>query len=202
VPAALGAPESFLHQQDDLPPLVRVALAHVQFETIHPFLDGNGRVGRLLITFLLVEMGILQQPVLYLSHYFRQHRSTYYDKLQAVRDKGAWEDRLDFFLRGVVDVAREATGTARRILQMREAHRSIITQQLGRAAGNGHLVLEALFTRPIVTVADVMEITGSSFVPANNLVSGLERAGILKEVSGFARNRRFQYDAYLQLLTS
>lgn len=202
VPAALGALESFLHQQDDLPPLVRVALAHVQFETIHPFLDGNGRVGRLLITFLLVEMGILQQPVLYLSHHFRQHRSTYYDKLQAVRDKGAWEDWLDFFLRGVVDVAREATGTARSILQMREAHRSIITQQLGRAAGNGHLVLEALFTRPIVTVADVMEITGSSFVPANNLVSRLEQAGILKEVTGFARNRRFQYDAYLQLLTS
>lgn len=202
VPAALGALESFLHQQDDLPPLVRVALAHVQFETIHPFLDGNGRVGRLLITFLLVEMGILQQPVLYLSHYFRQHRSTYYDKLQAVRDKGAWEDWLDFFLRGVVDVAREATGTARSILQMREAHRSIITQQLGRAAGNGHLVLEALFTRPIVTVADVMEITGSSFVPANNLVSRLEQARILKEVTGFARNRRFQYDAYLQLLTS
>lgn len=202
VPAALGALESFLHQQDDLPPLVRVALAHVQFETIHPFLDGNGRVGRLLITFLLVEMGILQQPVLYLSHYFWQHRSTYYDKLQAVRDKGAWEDWLDFFLRGVVDVAREATGTARSILQMREAHRSIITQQLGRAAGNGHLVLEALFTRPIVTVADVMEITGSSFVPANNLVSRLEQARILKEVTGFARNRRFQYDAYLQLLTS
>jgi len=202
VPAALGALESFLHQQDDLPPLVRVALAHVQFETIHPFLDGNGRVGRLLITFLLVEMGILQQPVLYLSHYFRQHRRTYYEKLQAVRDHGAWEEWLDFFLRGVVDVAREATGTARSILQMREAHRLIITQQLGRAAGNGHLVLEALFTRPIITVADVMEITGSSFVPANNLVGRLEQAGILKEVTGFARNRRFQYDAYLQLLTS
>ena len=105
VPEALGDLEKFLHRDDDLPPLVKIALAHVQFETIHPFLDGNGRVGRLLITFLLTERGVLHKPVLYLSHYFKPHRQEYYEHLQAVRDRGAWEAWLAFFLRGVVEVA-------------------------------------------------------------------------------------------------
>jgi len=199
VPDALGDLEKFLHDGDGLPPLVKIALAHVQFETIHPFLDGNGRVGRLLITFLLTECGVLHKPVLYLSHYFRQHRQAYYDHLQAVRDHGAWEKWLAFFLRGVVEVAGEAAHTARRILRLREDHRSAITSRLGRAAGNGHKVLESLFDRPIVMVSDVRELTGTTYPAANVLVSRLVELGVLSEMTGYARNRRFRYAPYIAL---
>src|SRR5262249_24486028 len=126
VPNALGDLEAFLHERDDLPLLVKVGLAHAQFETIHPFLDGNGRVGRLLITFLLCERGVLPKPVLYLSHYLKRHRQEYYDRLQAVRDSGDWEGWLEFFLRGVADVSAQATETARRVLLLREDHRALI----------------------------------------------------------------------------
>ncbi len=199
VPAALGDLENFLHVADELPPLVKIALAHVQFETIHPFLDGNGRVGRLLITFLLTERGVLHKPVLYLSHYFKQHRQTYYEHLQAVRDQGAWEAWLAFFLRGVIEVAGEAAETARRILQLREQHRSAITAQLGRAAGNGHKVLESLFDRPIMAVNDVQKMTGTTYAAANSLVSRLVKLGVLSEMTGYARNRRFRYAPYIAL---
>jgi Fic family protein len=199
VPQALGDLERFLHAPDALPPLVRIALAHVQFETIHPFLDGNGRVGRLLITFLLTECGVLHKPVLYLSHYFKRHRQAYYDHLQAVRERGDWEGWLAFFLRGVVEVADEAAGTARRILQLREQHRATITERLGRAAGNGHRVLESLFDRPIVSVADVQQQTGTTFAAANTLVSRLVQHGVLQEMTGYARNRRFRYAPYIAL---
>jgi len=201
VPAALGDLENFLHASDDLPPLVKIALAHVQFETIHPFLDGNGRVGRLLITFLLTERGVLHKPVLYLSHYFKQHRRTYYEHLQAVRDQGAWEAWLAFFLRGVIEVAGEAAETARRILQLREQHRAAITAQLGRAAGNGHKVLESLFDRPIVAVNDVQKMTGTTYAAANSLVSRLVKLGVLSEMTGYARNRRFRYAPYIALFS-
>lgn len=201
VPDALGDLEKFLHGEDDLPPLVRIALAHVQFETIHPFLDGNGRIGRLLITFLLTEGGILHKPVLYLSHYFRRHRQAYYDHLQAVRDRGAWEAWLAFFLRGVAEVAGEAAETARRILQLREQHRAAITEGLGRAAANGHRILESLFQRPILSVNDVRAVTGTTYASANVLVSRLVRAGVLEEMTGYARNRRFRYAPYIALFT-
>ncbi len=193
--------ERFLHQDDNLPPLIKIALAHVQFETIHPFLDGNGRVGRLLITFLLTERGILHKPVLYLSHYFKQHRQAYYEHLQAVRDNGDWESWLAFFFRGVIAVAAEATETARRILQLREQHRTAITDKLGRAAGNGHKVLEALFDRPIVMVNDVEQLTGTTYAAANNLVSRLVDLGVLNEMTGYARNRRFRYGPYIDLFS-
>jgi Fic family protein len=199
VPQALGELEKFLHGADDLPPLVKIALAHVQFETIHPFLDGNGRVGRLLITFLLTECGVLHKPVLYLSHYFKQHRQAYYEHLQTVRTRGAWEAWLAFFLRGVVEVAAEAADTARRVLQLREQHRSAITARLGRAAGNGHKVLESLFDRPIVAVNDVQKTTGTTYVSANSLVSRLVDLGVLNEMTGNARNRRFRYAPYIAL---
>ncbi|HEX8410725.1 MAG TPA: Fic family protein [Thermoanaerobaculia bacterium] len=201
VPEALGELEKFLYREDDLPPLVKIALAHVQFETIHPFLDGNGRIGRLLITFLLTEGGILHKPVLYLSHYFKRHRQAYYDHLQAVRDRGAWEEWLAFFLRGVADVAVEAAETARRILQLREQHRAAITEGLGRAAGNGHRILESLFDRPILSVNDVRQITGTTYASANALVSRLVQVGVLEEMTGYARNRRFRYAPYIALFT-
>jgi Fic family protein len=201
VPEALGQLEKFLHHTDDLPPLVKIALAHVQFETIHPFLDGNGRIGRLLITFLLTESGILHKPVLYLSHYFRQHRQAYYDRLQAVRTRGAWEEWLAFFLRGVVEVATEATDTARRIQLLRENHRGQITAKLGRAAGNGHKVLETLFDRPILAVNDVRKLTGTTYAAANMLVSRLVEIGVLSEMTGYVRNRRFRYAPYIALFS-
>lgn len=199
VPDVLGELEKFLHANDELPPLIKIALTHVQFETIHPFLDGNGRIGRLLITFLLTERGVLHKPVLYLSHYFKQHRQAYYDHLQAVRLRGAWEEWLEFFLRGVVEVSAEAAATARRIQLLREQHRSSITENLGRAAANGHKVLESLFDRPIVAVNDVRALTGTTYAAANALVSRLVEVGVLSEITGYARNRRFRYAPYIDL---
>jgi Fic family protein len=201
VPEALGELEKFLHNDDGLPPLVKIALAHAQFETIHPFLDGNGRVGRLLITFLLTQRGVLHKPVLYLSHYLKQNRQEYYERLQAVRERGEWEAWIAFFLRGVIQVAAEAAETARRILQLREQHRTAITAQLGRAAGNGHKVLESLYDRPIVSVKDVQSMTGTTFAAANNLVTRLVALGVLSEMTGFARNRRFRYASYIELFS-
>lgn len=199
VPQALAELERFLHSKTALPVLVQVALAHAQFETTHPFLDGNGRIGRLLITFLLTERRLLTHPVLYLSHYFRRYRSEYYDRLQAVRDAGDWEGWVEFFLRGVIEVSGEATRTAAAILRMREEHRRKITEQMGRAAGNGHRIMERLFYRPIVTVRTVREWLGCTPPAANNLVNRLERLGLLREVTGYARNRRFRFDPYLRL---
>ncbi|MDR3536024.1 MAG: Fic family protein [Acetobacteraceae bacterium] len=199
VPNALGALEQFLHADDSLPLLVKIGLAHAQFETIHPFLDGNGRVGRLLITLLLCEKQVLQKPVLYLSHYFKRHRQLYYDHLQAIRDTGDFEAWLDFFLTGVTEVSLEAATTARRILLLREQHRSLIAERLGYAAGNGHRTLEHLFEHPIVSVNQIRDLTGTTYPAANQLVERLAEAGILTEVTGRTRNRRFRYDAYIQL---
>ena len=199
VPRALSDLERFLHDQGPLPPLVRVGLAHAQFETIHPFLDGNGRVGRLLITFLLTEQRLLARPVLYLSHFFKHHRSEYYDRLQAVRDAGDWEGWLAFFLRGVSEVSREATQTAAVILRMREDYRTRVTEGLGRAAANGHRIMERLFDHPIVAVATVREWLGVTPAGANNLVNRLVEVGLLREITGYARNRRFRFDPYLRL---
>jgi len=199
VPSALADIETFLHADDSIPALVKIGLAHAQFETIHPFLDGNGRVGRLLITFLLCESRILRKPVLYLSHYFKRRRQVYYDRLQAVREHGDWEGWLEFFLRGVIEVSRAAAKTAARILALRENHRAAITAKLGRAAGNGHRVLESLFERPILSVQDARAITGTTFPSANNLVKRMADLGILVEMTGYARNRRFRYEPYVQL---
>jgi Fic family protein len=199
VPQALGDLEKFLHQDDDMPLLIKIGLAHVQFETIHPFLDGNGRIGRLLITFLLCERGVLQKPVLYLSYYFKRHRQAYYDHLQAVRDAGDWEGWLAFFLRGIAEVSAQATETARRILELRERHRTLITEHLGRAAGNGHRVLEHLYKRPIISVKEVKSVTGTSNPAANQLVQKLVEQGIINEITGQKRNRRFRYEAYIRL---
>lgn len=199
VPAALGNLETFLHASSDLPALVQIGLAHAQFETIHPFLDGNGRIGRLLISFLLCQRQILLKPVLYLSHYFKRHRAAYYERLQAVRDTGDWEAWLAFFLRGVVEVSAEATDTSRRILALREEHRALVTTHLGRAAGNGHRVLEQLFQKPILSVADVRKLTGTTYPAANNLVSRLAERGIVQEITGYKRNRIFRYEPYIAL---
>lgn len=198
----LGDLETYLHSASSLPSLIQIGIAHAQFETIHPFLDGNGRMGRLLITLLLCQRGMLLKPVLYLSHYFKQHRTEYYEHLQAIRDHGRWEQWLAFFLRGVASVSGEATETARHILALRENHRSAVTAQLGRAAGNGHRVLESLYQRPILSVAEVQTLTGTTFTAANSLVSRLVKEGILQEVTGHRRNRVFCYTSYISIFSN
>ena len=196
---ALDNLEKFLHQEQPMPALIKVGMAHSQFETIHPFLDGNGRVGRLLITFLLCEREILKRPLLYLSHYFKLNRAEYYDRLQAVRDHGDWENGLKFFLQGVAQVAEEATLNARRIVKMREEHRELILNRLGRASGKALQLLERLYFRPIVSVPAILEITGLSFANANSLARQLGTIGLLQETTGRKRNRRFSYHPYLEL---
>lgn len=195
----LSEMERFLHTDTELPLLIKIGLAHVQFETIHPFLDGNGRIGRLLITFLLCERQALLKPVLYLSHFFKRHRQKYYEHLQAVRDAGAWEEWLHFFLRGVIEVSGQATETARRILSLREQHRLAITEKLGRAAANGYRVLEHLYQHPIVSVNEVQTLIGTTYPAANDLVARLVECGILTEITGQQRNRRYMYQSYINL---
>ena len=199
---ALSQLERYLHMDSSAPLLVRAGLAHAQFETIHPFLDGNGRLGRLLITFMLCERGILQRPALYLSDYFMHHRQRYYDLLQEVRDEGAWEEWLAFFLQGVLEVSRQAADTSRSILQLREVHRHRVNDFLGRAAAHGHQVLERLYGTPIISVSQVQELIGTTFPSANNVVTRLAEQGILAEVTGQKRNRRFLYREYVDLFTA
>jgi len=193
---ALDSFERFLHQ-DDLPALVQIGLAHAQFETIHPFLDGNGRAGRLLITFLLVYREVLHRPLLYLSVYLRRHRAEYYDRLMAIRHSGDWESWLRFFLTGVAQTAEEATATARAILELREEHRRRIQEQT--AGVNGLRLLDLIFERPLVHVNLVKDSLGISFVTANKLVEQLEGLGVVEEITGRKRDRIFSYTPYVAL---
>ena len=196
---ALDNLEKFFHDTKSFPALIHCGLAHAQFETIHPFLDGNGRVGRLLTTFLLCQRGVLQRPLLYLSHYLKRHRAEYYDRLMAIRNDGDWEGWLKFFLRGVHEVSHQATDTSRAILELRERNRQTIAETLG---GNvtGVQLLDYLFEQPVVTVRMVEKELSCSFATANKLVDQFERLAVLKKVSNTAlRNRRFRYDPYLAL---
>lgn len=194
---ALDNLEWFLHEERDLPALIHCGLAHAQFETIHPFLDGNGRVGRLLITFLLCQQGVLHRPLLYLSHYLKRHRAEYYDRLMAVREEGNWEGWLRFFLRGVAETATEAANTARAIVKLREEHRTLVQE---RGSGlNGLRLLDLLFQLPLLNVKLVKEQLDVAFVTANKLVDQFEVLGLLEETTGGKRNRRYRYTPYLAL---
>lgn len=194
---ALAEFESFLHEEGRYSTLIEVGLAHAQFETIHPFLDGNGRIGRLLNTFLLVQRGVLRKPLLYLSYYFKLHRTEYYDRLMAIRIKGDWESWLRFFLRGVVQTAREARATAESIFELRENHRTrIIERGLG---DNALRLLSALFQRPLLNVNLAASILGTTYPTASRLVSGLEEMGILEEITGRKRSRIYRYEPYVSL---
>lgn len=194
---ALHRLESFLHEDAAYPTLIEVGLAHAQFETIHPFLDGNGRVGRLLNTFLLVHRGMLRQPLLYLSHFFKLHRTEYYDRLMAVRLRGDWEGWINFFLGGVALTAREATDTAEKLFELREAHRSLIVER--NLSQNGLTLLSHLFQRPLVNINLVASLLGSTFPTASRLVSSFEEMGLLREITGQRRSRMFRYEPYLAL---
>ena len=198
---ALGDLERFMHNDAPIPALLKIGLVHAQFETIHPYLDGNGRIGRLLITFLLCKDEILLRPVLYVSHFFKRHRQQYYDHLQLVRDRGDWEGWLKFFLQGVIEVSREATNTARSIVELREVHRDLVARKFGRGASNGLTVLENLFERPIITVRTVQDMLGVTKTAANTIVNKFAGEGILKEITGQKRYRVFRYDPYVSLFT-
>ena len=198
---ALNKFEQFLHD-DSLPVLIHTGLAHAQFETIHPFLDGNGRVGRLLITFLLCERKILHRPLLYLSHYLKMHRAEYYDRLTAIRNDGNWEAWLKFFLRGVGEVSQEAIETARRIFALRDEHRQAINKSMGSSAGSALRLLDYLYEKPIISVRLVEQHLKSSFVTANKMVEQFIKLDILNETTGRQRNRRYAYAPYLALFES
>jgi len=201
VPDCMAELERFLHAEDDgFPVLVRAGLAHVQFETIHPFLDGNGRVGRLLITFLLCQAGLLREPLLYLSLYLKENRPTYYALLDEVRREGDWEAWLAFFLDGVRQTAESAVSTAERLARMFQEDRSRIEPQ-GRRAGSALRVHEALKARPIVSLSAVSEATGLSFPAASSGMELLEGLGIARELTSKRRNRLFVYERYLAVLS-
>lgn len=198
---AMSDLERFLHgEEDGLPVLIKAALAHVQFETIHPFLDGNGRVGRLLITFLLCHAGVLRQPLLYLSLYLKEHREEYYRLLQEVRSEGDWEAWTTFFLEGVAQTADGAVATARRLVQLFEEDRARI-QPRGRRAGSALRVHDGLKTRPLVSLRDVARRAGLSYPAAAAGMAVLNELGIARELTGKKRNRVFVYDRYLALLS-
>lgn len=191
----LGQLETFLHgARDTVPLLIRCGLAHAQFETIHPFLDGNGRVGRLLITLMLCEERALTRPLLYLSLYLKAHRAEYYDRLTAIRMQGHWEQWLMFFLRGVSATALAATRTARDIVALRERHRADVAKNAKALA-----LLDHLFQHPTVSVNGVAKLMACTFPTASKLVTDFESRGWLREVTGYGRNRLWRYQPYLDL---
>ena len=193
--------ERFLHTEDcGLPALLRAGLAHVQFETIHPFLDGNGRVGRLLITFLLCHDGVLREPLLYLSLYFKQHRESYYELLNNVRKNGDWERWLAFFLDGVTQTAEGAVSTAQRLLALFQEDQAKI-QQMGRAAGSALRVHQALQEHPIASLQELAKRTELSFPAVTAGIQILEQVEVVRELTGKKRNRLFGYDQYLAILS-
>jgi len=184
-----------------LPPLIRLGLIHYQFEFVHPFLDGNGRVGRLLIVLLLCAWDLLPQPLLYLSAYFHRHREAYYEHLLAVSQRGAWTEWLRFFLQGVLVQSQDAIARSRRLLDLREHYREQFQHQ--RAAARLLQVLDYLFARPIITInhiADALEEI--EYQSAYRYVNTLESEGILREITGQARNRIYQADAVLEAITA
>ena len=196
----MGALEKFLHDKSEhTSTLLKAALAHVQFETIHPFLDGNGRLGRLLITLLLVSDGVLQEPLLYLSLYFKANRQTYYDLLQRVRTDGDWEAWISFFMRGVKETAEGAVTTAQRLAKLFKEDRERI-EKLGRVAGSALRVHYALQQHPIQTINTATERSGLTVPTVTAVMKLLESAGIVRELTGKQRGRVFGYDRYLQIL--
>ncbi len=201
VVGCMGALEKFLH--DDpvrTPTLIKAGLAHVQFETIHPFLDGNGRVGRLLITLLLCQEGALTKPILYLSLYFKAHRDRYYELLQKVRKEGAWREWLRFFLEGVKETSAQAVEAARSILERFEEDRLKIRDSLGRSANSALRMHEFLQENPVVTTSRAAEEMTISRPTITSALENLQDLGIVREMTGKERYRVYAYDEYLSIL--
>ena len=196
----LDALEKFLHGDPaPTPTLIKAALAHVQFETIHPFLDGNGRLGRLLITFLLCAEGALSEPILYLSLYFKTRRQGYYEWLQRVRTEGDWEGWLKFFLFGVLETAEQAAGTSKRIIRLHEQDISCISA-LGRAAPSSLQLYRLLQVKPVLTIAHAAKELKTTVPTVTGSFRHLQELNIVREITGKQRGKIFAYDTYLEIL--
>ena len=193
----LGEFESYLHSGEQYPILIHTGLVHAQFETIHPFLDGNGRIGRLLITFLLCHHGVLRRPLLYLSSYLKLHRAEYYDRLTAIRTSGDWEGWLRYYLLGVARTAEQATHTARAINDLRDQHRVLLSER--GVPSNGYALFDQLFSTPVINARGAEQLLNVSYPTANNLLKQFTDLGILKEITGRERDRLYRYDLYLEL---
>jgi len=192
--------ERFLHEPPEVtPPLVKAALAHVQFETIHPYLDGNGRVGRLLIALQLANDGLLREPLLYLSLHFKEHRQTYYELLNRVRETGDWETWLEFFAEAVEASARQAAGSARRLLDLASSD-ALRIEKLGRASVSALAIHRALQRQPIATAASLAASTGLTQATVNRSLAHLERLGVVEELTSKQRGRVFCYSRYTDIL--
>ena len=195
----MQALDEFFATEIGLPPLVKIGLIHAQFENIHPFLNGNGRVSRLLLALLLNRSKLVEKPVLNLSWFFNRYNREYHDSLQSVRDSGNWEDWLLFFLKAVTQVGKHAAITVRRILETREENRQMINNNLGRMAASAHRLLDRLYEFPFVSVNEVRDLTGTTFASANALVVRMVECGLLREYTQRHRNRRYLFYSYVEL---
>ena len=192
--------EKFLHNdQIQLPALVRIAIAHYQFETIHPFLDGNGRIGRLLITLFLVSEGILNQPLLYLSSFFEKNKGLYYDNLTRVRTHNDMLQWIKYFLAGVEQTAAQAVTTLKGVLSLKVTMEEKINGNFGRRSPNAHLLLKHLFQTPVTTIDAASRLCGLSFKSTSDLIAKMQEHDILKEVTGQQRNRLFVFEPYIKI---
>ncbi|MEX0968472.1 MAG: Fic family protein [Bacteroidia bacterium] len=199
VPKLMSDLEKFVHNEKIyVPELIRIGIIHYQFETIHPFLDGNGRIGRLLITLYLVSRNILKQPILYLSDFFERHRQQYYDNLMAVRTNHDMKRWLKFFLTGIIETAKNSITTFEHVLELKNQVELDI-QQLGPRAANAQKVLDYLYKRPLIDAQAVSQVTGKSLPTSYTLIEHLEKMGILKEISGSQRGRYYSFERYLDL---
>lgn len=197
---AMADLENYMYEDDDVPALIKIALIHAQFESIHPFLDGNGRMGRLLITFWLCQQEILTHPLLYLSYYFKQNRLEYYDRLMAVRTKGDWENWIKFFLRGIASVSDEAIESAKKIIGLQSKYSEMLLQN-DKSNNNYTVLLNLLFEKPIITKKEISETLGISLPTANTIVETFCNLGILYDKTpDKKRYKTFVFGEYLAIL--
>ena len=192
---------SFVQAEDSIPPLIKAGFVHAQFETIHPFYDGNGRIGRLLITLMLHEKKILQKPVLYLSLFLKANRTKYYEALQVVRDHGNWEIWIKFFLTGVLHSSKHSAHSAQRIIALREEVRETLLTQLGGTAANALRLHESLFQLPYTDVTRTANLLNIRFAAANRLIDSMVKHNVLVEITGNSRNRLFAYRRYIEIVS-
>lgn len=195
----MGNLEKFTHQKDNIPPLIKIGLIHAQFETIHPFLDGNGRMGRILITFYLYWKGLLSKPLLYLSFYLKKNREAYYELLMKIRKEGLWEEWIKFFLKGVYETSQESANTAREIIKLKD---KIIDKLYENSISSIFAVklLEILFDSPLIETKDVVSKLKIHKDTANELIKGFEKIGILHEITGKQRYRKYVFKDYVDII--